>query len=159
LHNYYITPEDYITAEKNGISETQLNARVRVYGWDKRRAMTQPVRKEKDRRKWAKVAEEHGVPYHTFMARVHSKGWSEEKAATTPVLTMKEVGRRRSLKKDSEYDKKYLDMARKNGISRYMFFRRVQTSGWSLEDAATIKPMTKTEASRSRRKNKNVEFM
>ena len=89
MHNYYITPEEYEKAEKNGIHKKLLYMRVNFGGMSKRRAMTEPVQKRKDRKYWAKVAESNGIKYRTFIGRVNNLGWSEEKAATKPVRKSK----------------------------------------------------------------------
>ena len=47
MENYfYITPEDYIEAERNGICKDTLETRVRKLGWSVKRAKTEKVRKK-----------------------------------------------------------------------------------------------------------------
>ncbi len=41
-YDFYITPEEYEVAEKNGIDKRTLEQRIREYGWDKERAITIP---------------------------------------------------------------------------------------------------------------------
>lgn len=41
----YITDDDVATAKVNGICKSTLVNRVRTYGWDIERAITQPVQK------------------------------------------------------------------------------------------------------------------
>ena len=108
-YNYYITPEEYEEAEKNGITYDHVNTRVRGLGWDKERAITQPVKKYKRKRKnlqkWAKVATKNGIPYTTFHSRIE-KGMDHKEAATKPIKCKKEVVRRNESKKNEKYREK-----------------------------------------------------
>ncbi|PGU05092.1 hypothetical protein COD21_25390 [Bacillus cereus] len=70
-------------AEENGIIPSTFYGRVNS-GWDPQDAATIPVRKQNDRKDWAKIAEENGVSASTFRSRVATYGWDPEKAATTP---------------------------------------------------------------------------
>lgn len=38
--NYYITPEEYDLAEKNGICKATLESRIKQLGWSKKKAIT-----------------------------------------------------------------------------------------------------------------------
>ena len=42
MYDYYITPEEYETAERNGISRVLLDKRVRDLLWDKETAINKP---------------------------------------------------------------------------------------------------------------------
>jgi hypothetical protein len=42
-YDYYITPEEYEEAERNGISRKHVNYRIRQFGWGKQKAITTPV--------------------------------------------------------------------------------------------------------------------
>ncbi|ASB66395.1 hypothetical protein S101413_02950 [Bacillus velezensis] len=58
--DWYITPEEYERAAKNGISRSLLGKRIRGAGWDKERALATPPKKRRprtDRSKWVEVAE------------------------------------------------------------------------------------------------------
>jgi len=135
-YSYYITPEEYQIAAQNGISPKVLESRVRKYAWDKQRAITQPVRKFKDHKEWAKVAEENGISYHTFWQRLR-KGWTYEQAATMPKIKPSEIKRYR------RYPKEYSDKAKELGI--YKLFVHRMHQGWDIEKACSTPPMTKSE--------------
>ena len=81
-----LTGKDVATAEKNGITLTCVHTRL-YYGWEKQRAISQPVRKINVRKKWMELAERNGIGNGTFNSRVYSYGWGFEKAATEPVNT------------------------------------------------------------------------
>jgi len=89
IYTYYITPDHYDTAAKNGINSHLLNRRVRGGGWDVERAIATPPRVQKYKH-WLGVAKQNGICGPTFYARVR-KGIEPEQAATMPVMTMVEV--------------------------------------------------------------------
>lgn len=143
-YEFYITPEEYEEAEKNGICRSTLTTRVRDLGWDKKRAITEQVRKLKDIREWAKIAEQNGIPYNTFKSRVNKLEWSMEKAATHPHMSREEaikINRRVQHK----YPDEIIKLAGENGIEYETFRHRVANRGWNLEKAATTPPMTTRE--------------
>lgn len=137
-HYFYITPEEYALAEKNGIRPVMLDRRVREQGWPKERAMTTPPRKLTDRSRWWKVAEKNGLNYNTFMNRI-KLGWPEEKAATQPLRTEEElkVQALRATDHVRRYPEKYLRLAEENGIPYHTFQHRVKYCKWDMERAAT----------------------
>ena len=91
--NYYITPAEYELAESMGICKRTLETRVRILGWDKKRATTTPLMTKKDisenLRKYPKeileLAESNGICYNTFYFRVNKLKWDVMRAATTPI--------------------------------------------------------------------------
>jgi hypothetical protein len=83
----YITPEEYLIAEKNGISKKALEQRIRRYGWDKERALTTPIMKREH--ELAHLAEQNGIPRRVFYMRLY-RGWSVERASTEPLTTVVE---------------------------------------------------------------------
>lgn len=139
-YSYYITPEEYEIAEKNGIQPSTLNARVRAHGWDKKRAITTPVKKMGDHSKWAKVAAQNGISYGTYKSRVNLLGWSQEKAATEPHMSRSESAKA-AQKVQYKYPSEIVELAKSNGIIYATFRHRVANMGWSLEKAATTPPM------------------
>lgn len=86
-YDFYITPEEYEEAEKNGVNRKTLSHRVRNSGWDKRRAIETPPRQFIDRKYYAALAESNGIKRSTFQNRVNTFGWDMEKAATTPLIS------------------------------------------------------------------------
>lgn len=81
----YITPEEYAIAERNGISRKRLEARIRVDGWEKERAIYTKIRKPKTSKKIRDLAKENGITYQTLMTRINQLGWNQYDAATVPV--------------------------------------------------------------------------
>lgn len=128
IYDFYITPEEYEIAAKHGISKCTLERRVRLLGWKKERALTEPPQKHINRDYWIKVAQKNGISKKTFLSRVNRSQWSCEKAATYPIKYTAERNRKYS---DKIY--KSLEM---NGISRALFYDRIR-KGWTLERAST----------------------
>ncbi|MFJ9300023.1 hypothetical protein [Bacillus toyonensis] len=75
-------------AKENGIIPSTFYGRVNS-GWDPQEAAIIPVRKQNDRKNWAKIAEENGISASTFRSRVATYGWDLKKAATTPARNKK----------------------------------------------------------------------
>jgi len=146
----YLTPQDYDQAKQNGISSHLLDYRVRITAWDKERAIITPVQKRNANDKWIKIAEENGISYVTFHSRIHALGWSLERASTEAILdrhkSMAQVAQGRRV-----YPLELLAKAKTNGISYATFQQRVYRQHWSMEDAATIPIMTKSEILRIKR--------
>lgn len=140
-YDFYITPEEYEQAASIGISAFNLERRIRLLGWPKKRALTTPMRKQKPRgfySKWAKIAEHNGIKYDSFMTRLHN-GWTPERAATKPLESAEEIRQNalRATEHARVHPEKYLRIAEKNGIPYHTFHRRVKHSGWDYERAAT----------------------
>ena len=126
---YYITPEEYEIAEKNGINKRVVYQRV-FLGWSKKRAITVPLQIKKLTNEHFEIAQKNGISKNTVKHRVSHLGWEIEKAITTPIISRKN---------------KYLDQARKNGINENTYYSRIE-QGWTKEDASTIKTMSRKEA-------------
>ncbi|WP_338630441.1 hypothetical protein [Clostridium baratii] len=137
--NYYITPEEYAIAERNGIGKDTLESRVRKLGWDKEKAITKKVEKRNKYGEWIEVSRRNGINDATFRYRVR-KGWTLEKAATEPVMTKEEI-RRRAHEKWRRYPKEVLKLAESNGIYYRTFAYRVKRLGWTMSKAATVPVM------------------
>lgn len=139
-YDWYITPEEYRIAENNGIKRDTLEHRIRYHGWDKEKAITQPIQSQRKLTPWIKLAKENGISKGTFRARVCTYKWTLEKAATTP------VGQARNRK----YPKWVREEISKNGIKYYTFLKRIE-NGWDLERAYTEKTNGKLDALRKGR--------
>jgi hypothetical protein len=150
--DYYITPEEYEEAERNGISKELLENRIRNMYWDKRRAITQPKRPRNIilTKEQCKTARENGISSKLIYSRTKQLNWSIEKAITTPIATKTEVLRNLALKRQ-KHSNKYLEIAIKNGIAPQLFRNRIYF-GWSEEDAATIKPIPRSQCRYGRKK-------
>lgn len=87
---HYLTPEDYVTAERNGINKETLKSRVRKYGWDVDCAITKPVRKPVNNiQKWVPLALKNGIRESTLRSRFEL-GWDPLIAATKPIIKGRE---------------------------------------------------------------------
>lgn len=126
---YYITPEEYEIAEKNGINKRVVYQRV-FLGWSKKRAITVPLQIKKLTNEHFEIAKKNGISKNTVKHRVSHLGWDIEKAIT---------------RKAEKRKNKYLDLAKANGIKESTYFSRIY-KGWSKKDAATIKPLTRKES-------------
>lgn len=147
-YDYYITPEEFEQAKKNGVSQVTFYNRVRQLGWSKEKAMNTPPRKKTfHSNKWIKIAEENGICISTYKYRINQLGYSEEQAATKPLQD-----RAKQAKIAHSASRKYpleiLELAKRNGIGYDTFRSRVNESGWSLEKAATVPIMTPSESAR-----------
>lgn len=143
-YSFYITPEQYIEAEKNGIAKTTLIARVRNYGWDIERAVNEPVRQIIRTEEIKERLKEKGLNSNTFKSRLR-RGWSIDKAIeTTTDFNFKELNRREAKFLTKQNDKIRI----KNGIGRSTFYARVR-SGWSIERALNTPTMTRKEVADS----------
>lgn len=149
VYDYYITPEEYERAARNGVDPANLERRIRLDGWDKERAINTPLRKLKDRKYWANIAKKNGIKYNTFMNRVHKLGWTEEKAATYKVEGTEERRKKAAemTEKNRIFPKKYVMLAEKNGIPYKTFRARIVESKWDMERAAT-EPLWTFQATR-----------
>jgi len=133
IYEFYVTPDEYLIAEQNGISPANVDSRIRRLGWRKKRALTEPCRKRTDLSKLAKIAQSNGIPYRTMQRRIE-RGWTPEEAATRPLIDkvkqIVEVQQNNRI-----YPQKYVERANENGI-RYPTFTERMRQGWTLEEAS-----------------------
>lgn len=134
-YEFYITPEEYAIAEKNGISRQMVNNRVRSLGWDKKRALTQKpnVRKLLNKDLLDKAAK-NGIGRETFRYRINN-GWSLEDAVTVPPMDRKKLMKKLG-EKSRKYPKELIATAKANGISIKTFYERIHTYKWDVIKAA-----------------------
>ncbi len=123
---WYITPEDYEIAAKNGIKKDTVNQRVRRYGWDIDRAITQKSKRVDLPQEVMNKANEIGINKETVLRRIR-EGWDMEEACST---TIGRTGRPRS-HPDWVYE-----MAKKNGIRLATVNHRINY-GWDIMRACT----------------------
>src|SRR5699024_7006490 len=131
VYDYYITPEEYAIAEKNGISYDTLNGGIRVYGWNKQRAITQPVKKQKkttNHGSYPKQAEENGIPRSTYYSRIRA-GMSKREASTKSVRCNRKWAEKMRSKIKRKYPNWVYDNLEKNGINLGTFYYRVNKLG------------------------------
>jgi hypothetical protein len=147
LFNHFITDREYEIALNNGISKRRVDHRVRVLYWDKKRAITQPVKHIKRGYitiEIRKKAADNGISYSLLRKRI-SNGMSLDEAVNTPL-----ADKRNNLENAHKNNKKYPDFVYKcldeNEISRSTFYKRVK-HGWNIVDACTKPIMTAEEKS------------
>lgn len=137
VYDWYITPEEYKKASKNGISKENLEQRIRKYGWNKKDALNTPVKKrDVIPKKFKDMAKKNNIPIGTFYSRVYVLKWSMEKAATEPIMDI-ETKSENFVKRLRKYPIEWIEKAKENGITPYNFRRRVREYNWSYEKAAT----------------------
>jgi hypothetical protein len=146
-HYFYITPNEYAEAEKNGVDPFNLERRIHLLGWDKKKAIQTPLGKITNRKYWAKIAKQNGIKYQTFMNRVNNHGWDEGKAATTPVISKQKQVENMNRKKKRVIPKEILSLAESNGIAYYTLRKRIK-KGMDPVEAATQPLMTYSESGR-----------
>jgi hypothetical protein len=127
-----LTIMDYVKAKKNGISQRAAYQRFMEYGWDKERAITEPVAKRDLYKKWKPLIDLVKLKRHTFYTRVISMGMTPFEACITPVEGVKgrPVG-------NGKLTEKHIAIAKRNGISRGTVNQRVYSYKWSVERAIT----------------------
>lgn len=133
-YHEYITPEEYETAAKNGITKGTLESRIRHYDWDREIAVTKPTQDNEKYVTWLPVAESNGIPRRTFYSRIR-KGMEPVEAATLE----KQVrgGSREKIPKN------FFELAEKNGIKRATFLSRYYR--WRDPIRAATEPLKKAD--------------
>lgn len=144
---YYITPEDYEIAEKNGISKMNVYNRVTELGWPIQRAITEKVRIQN--KGYRELLKDHNINYNTFISRLR-KGLSVEQALTMKVMTPEEKVKVRLKNIKRTFTDEELEIARKNGINKRALYWRVHVGRWSKEKAIHTPTLTKKEAAQRR---------
>ncbi|MHC1683450.1 MAG: hypothetical protein AB6733_10920 [Clostridiaceae bacterium] len=144
IYDFYITPEEYERAAKNGISKMTLESRIRLLAWDKERAVSEPVPHRNNVKEWIQLAKDNGISKRTFEKRVYEKKWSYQEAATIPIMD-EETRIKEMHNKRRRYPKYILELAESNNIPYDTFRHRVNRSKMTLEEAATKPVMSSRE--------------
>ncbi|BAR82269.1 gp38 [Bacillus thuringiensis serovar tolworthi] len=158
-YDYYITPDEYERAERNGINRRTLSARIRVSMWDKEKAITEPLtHKNSQWSKWKEVAKKHGVGYQTYYQRV-KRGLEPLDAATRPVMEKEEVFRKGRVAQAHKrvFTDEELRIAASNGIQYQTALYRYRQGGWSKDGAITKPPLSPEECMRRAREKSSWE--
>ena len=83
---YYITPDDYIVAAKNGICERTLTSRVNNYGWSIERSIKEPIHNQIMKKvmndEIRNTLIKNNISLNAFKKRM-LKGWGLEKSINT----------------------------------------------------------------------------
>lgn len=159
-YEYYITPEEYEIAEANGISKKLLECRIRDRAWSKEKAINTPVNKSVRNRYSQEIKDlvkKNGISMRTFKSRVNLLGWDLITAATTPTMD-KRKNIYKAIPKVRKYPKKFIEMARKNGIPDKCFYQRIERDKWSIERAATTPVMTASEIGKINKEKRGKIF-
>ncbi|WP_258729679.1 hypothetical protein [Bacillus atrophaeus] len=147
--DWYITPQEYERAAKNGIDKIRLERRIRYSGWDKERAITTPLGKRSARSDWADIAETNGISRGAFFMRVNKLGWDKERAATTPVTdvkdNMRKVQKQSPRNKYRSHSPELIALAQSNGIKYETYINRVNNCGMDPYKAAVTPLRTPKE--------------
>ena len=140
IYDYYITPDEYAEAERNGINARCLNSRIRSQAWPKRKAITTPKGLKTDRSHLKSMLINHGISHIQFNNRLRW-GWDELRAATTPIQDKEGLRRQffQMIEQIRKYPREIVDLASNNGI-KYETFRHRVKAGWSIELASTLPP-------------------
>lgn len=146
VYDFYITPEEYNTAQENGISRELLNRRIRALAWDKKSAMTKEPRRHNDIKDYLDKAAKNGIKKHTFLSRIGKLGWDFEKAAITPTKDNKE-NMRELAENHRKYPLNVLEKVKSNNIRMGTFYARIK-KGWSMDKAAETHTLNQAEVSR-----------
>jgi|SRR5699024_337908 len=125
--DYYLSPEDYKAAERNGIYKELLNVRFYHNNWSKERAINQPKRKHVQNCKYRKRAKDNGININTYTSRVQ-RGWSKKDASTITPLSEKERTRR-VCKARRKYPDWVYDTLKEYDINIITFHERIRMVG------------------------------
>ena len=148
LIDYYITPEEYETAERNGISRVLLDKRVRDLLWDKETAINKPPRKQDySLSKYADVAEQNGIHRNTFFTRVKS-GMPPEKAMMKPLQDKKKWSEQMKQRRKKRYPAFVYEKIKEIGLTASNFHQRMLTGRYTLYEACTIPKRTREQCAR-----------
>lgn len=148
---YHLFPEDFARAEANGINRRALRQRFYENGWDKERALTQPLRISRPKgvyAEWKDLAIKHGVKPGTFEMRVRKLKWDYHRAATTPTMTPAEA-LALHMPKERLIPNSIRELAKKNGINHRTLYYRVLVAKWDMVRAATERPWSKEQVARA----------
>lgn len=123
-----LTEEHYKIAESNGISRKTAYGRYMSGIFDIEEAITKPPYKK---RELSAEAIKNNIPRQIYLRRLRD-GWSEKDASTVP------VGSR--ARKEKMFPKSVIELAKENGISYNVLWRRCNYWGFNMYDAATTPP-------------------
>lgn len=134
---YYLTPADYARAEEYGISKGNVYNRFYVLNWSKERAITTPIKRDKEKVRWRKIANQNGISTSSFYDRIRRIGWDYERAATTPIMTKEQIRQASRKSRLRVFTEEQLLEAEKNGIPKRTAYQRVKNYKWTPERAVT----------------------
>lgn len=138
---FYLTEEDLLIAESNGISRELAMDRYYNKCWEKERAITQPKKckgtfKEelvKLYPNYEEILKEIGISYGALYSRCHRLNIDISTALAYP--KMKPFGKKKT--RVGRITKGHIEQASKIGVSEYTLKYRVYNLRWSVEKAIT----------------------
>ena len=106
----FISDEDYITAEKNGINKNNVHNRVYKLGWNILKAISTPVKKYKKSeyeltKEQREIAYRNGILRQTLEKRLQ-RGMSIKQAITMPTMAPAERAKLAGRKSGERYKSK-----------------------------------------------------
>lgn len=138
---YYLTEEDFLIAERNGISRKLAKDRFYNKCWDKEKSITHPKRnKESFKSEVIKLypnykerLKELGITYYTLYSRCYNMNLDIKTAMSYPKAHVFVKRGRKNVKITPEHIKKASEI----GVSEYALKQRVYNLKWSVEKATT----------------------
>ncbi|EOO23583.1 hypothetical protein IIU_06990 [Bacillus cereus VD133] len=146
-YDYYITPDEYERAERNGVCASTLRSRVYDLCWRKERAINTPPIKNHLWREVKDIALSNGIAKNTFEKRIEL-GWSLNRAITQRPMNSKETVEILEQKKKRVFTDEQIQQAEENGISYRLLYDRVRRQKWELEVAITTPVLTRSECAK-----------
>ncbi|MBJ8026000.1 MULTISPECIES: hypothetical protein [Bacillus cereus group] len=143
-YDYYITPEEYEIAEKNGVCASTLRSRIYDLCWSKERAIHTPPIKNHLWREVKDIALSNGIAKNTFEKRI-KLGWDLNQAITQRPMNSKEIAKMREQKKKRVFTNEQIRRARLNGISYSRLWERVKKCKWDAERAINTPILSKAQ--------------
>lgn len=132
---YYLTEDDYLKAEKNGISRKNLYNRHYILGWSVEKSITEPMKVHKVRWKhFEEKCQKVGLSRAGFFHRIE-RGMDPELASSIPPTPKGGHFQNRP----GKLTKIDYEVAAANGIKRGTVMARVYSYGWSVEEAVSLK--------------------
>lgn len=148
-YNYYITPEEYDIAERNGICRRTLEYRIRDAMWKREVAITKKPQKIAEWHKIKEIALQNNISRNTFEDR-RKRGWNLVDAMIKPPMSREE-----SLKRANQFNKnnrvltdEQIQQARMNGLKRSTAYYRFKKLKWDIEKAITYPISSASERGR-----------
>ncbi|MCU5514400.1 hypothetical protein OCF62_07425 [Bacillus wiedmannii] len=149
IYDYYITPEEYDIAEKNGICRSTLEYRIRDAKWPKELAITKRPQKIAEWHKVKEIALKNGICRNTFEDR-RKRGWNLIDAMTKPPMSRSEA-----LKRANHFNKnnrvltdEQIQQARNNGLKRSTVYYRFKKLKWDIKESITSPILSASERGR-----------
>ncbi|OLN21886.1 hypothetical protein BTO30_12365 [Domibacillus antri] len=145
---YYITPDDWETAERNNLNRSTVRSRVNTYGWDIDRAVTtpaNPIKRYAFTKEEKELMDKNGLKLNTVYCRIR-RGWDRREAVTTPAMSLEQAGKIARKVNCTRFTEEQLIVMEQNGTPYNTAFNRVAKLGWSVEEAISTPVMSRDAA-------------